>query len=66
MLSRKLLLISVFATTKLADKKVGGGAVKEINVLITAQLGGEKCSMVREREPGRGRGEPGSPREENF
>ena len=31
----------MFATTKLADKKVGGGAVKEINVLITAP-GGEE------------------------
>ena len=38
---QKIALISVFATTKLADKKVGGGAVKEINVLITAP-GGEE------------------------
>ena len=28
--------LSLFATTKLADKEVEEGAVKEINVLITA------------------------------
>ena len=37
------------------DKKVGGGAVKEINVLITAQ--GKNFSMVRE---GRGSQRPQS------
>ena len=37
------------------DKKVGGGAVKEINVLITAQ--GKNFSMVRE---GRGNHRPQS------
>ena len=43
--------------TKLANKKVGVGAVKEINVLITPQLPQKKHSLVRGgyRDPGRTR-----------
>ena len=40
----------MFATTKLADKKVGGGAVKEINVLITAPGGEEVLNGQGEGE----------------
>ena len=46
--------LSVFARTKLVNKKVEGGAVKEINVLITALGGGEVLNGQGERGgPGR-------------